>query len=66
MSDRTPTIGGREAWDASAVTVARIEKMLSSCPECQSGKCFNCDGTTWDLLADAETECPCHAMRHEA
>jgi hypothetical protein len=29
------------------------------CPECQQGKCGNCDGTSWDETADQPIPCPC-------
>jgi hypothetical protein len=36
-----------------------------NCPECEAGKCGNCDGTTWDNVADKASVCPCAATRHE-
>lgn len=38
---------------------------IASCPECKQGKCSNCDGTTWDELADAPASCPCTDKIHQ-
>lgn len=35
------------------------------CPECAQGKHDNCDGTTWDPVADAPTACPCAEGDHQ-
>lgn len=40
--------------------------MPQPCPECCAGKHRDCDGTTWDTVADAPTVCPCASARHEA
>lgn len=32
---------------------------LPLCPECQVGKCGNCDGRTWDHVNDEPAPCPC-------
>lgn len=29
------------------------------CPECQQGKCGNCDGTAWNDAADDIDTCTC-------
>lgn len=29
------------------------------CPECEQGKCGNCDTTAWDLELDEPTACTC-------
>jgi hypothetical protein len=29
------------------------------CPECEAGKCGNCDGTAWDKVRDEEAVCTC-------
>jgi hypothetical protein len=34
------------------------------CPECQAGKCGNCDGTAWDFDYDEYTVCPCFSSNH--
>jgi len=34
------------------------------CPECQQGKHGNCDGVTWDNLADGYVDCPCAERGH--
>jgi hypothetical protein len=34
------------------------------CPECQQGKHLNCDGMSWDMVADDEAPCPCEAAGH--
>jgi hypothetical protein len=31
-----------------------------ACPECRAGKHRNCDGTAWDVEADALVDCPCN------
>jgi hypothetical protein len=38
---------------------------LHDCPECVQGKCRNCDGTTWDVVADEPAPCPCWARGHQ-
>jgi hypothetical protein len=30
-----------------------------TCPDCKTGKHNNCDGTAWDNLTDAPTDCRC-------
>ena len=37
---------------------------VGACPECVAGKHGNCDGTTWDDVADAPADCPCAAEGH--
>lgn len=34
------------------------------CPECQVGKCQNCDGRTWDEENDDYAPCPCATRGH--
>lgn len=34
------------------------------CPECRNGKHPNCDGTAWDVDADAPTSCRCSHGSH--
>jgi phage recombination protein Bet len=34
------------------------------CPECQQGKCGNCEGQAWDNDADAPTDCRCPNEAH--
>lgn len=34
------------------------------CPECAQGKHTNCDGTTWNVLTDAQDVCPCRDASH--
>jgi hypothetical protein len=36
----------------------------SPCPECAAGKHGNCDGRTWDNLADDYAVCPCSDAGH--
>lgn len=38
---------------------AKVQPTTHVCPECEQGKCGNCDGTAWDDAADTETECTC-------
>lgn len=38
---------------------------IEPCPECGQGKHDNCDGTSWDVLADEETVCPCADADHD-
>lgn len=37
---------------------------ISPCPECQAGKCGNCDGTMWNNKIDALDDCPCSSTGH--
>lgn len=37
---------------------------IDPCPECLQGKHGNCDGTTWDIVADEPTACPCATRGH--
>jgi len=33
--------------------------LVNPCPECAAGKHGNCDGRSWDLIADQPAPCPC-------
>lgn len=35
-----------------------------SCPECAAGKHRNCDGGSWDTVADGPAACPCWVASH--
>lgn len=37
---------------------------VAPCPECRSGKCRNCDGYSWDTVADERAQCPCDLLDH--
>lgn len=34
------------------------------CPECQAGKCGNCDGSAWDVETDSPVLCPHYEQDH--
>lgn len=51
--------------DAGAVNRAELARLdWTACPECDQGKHGNCDGTAWDVEADALTTCPCAEAGH--
>lgn len=53
------------APDASATNRAELARLdWTACPECDQGKHGNCDGTAWDVEADALTTCPCAEAGH--
>lgn len=35
------------------------------CPECDAGKCRNCDGRAWDFINDQPSVCACWQAGHE-
>jgi hypothetical protein len=37
---------------------------VRSCPDCEQGKHFNCDGRAWDNDADDYAPCPCAHTGH--
>lgn len=38
---------------------------IEPCPECKAVKHGNCDGITWDVVADEEAPCPCAERGHQ-
>lgn len=40
--------------------------MIEPCPECKTGKHWNCDGLTWDEDTDTAVPCPCFTNDQEA
>lgn len=34
------------------------------CPDCKAGKHPNCDGGSWDVIADGPAPCPCQQNNH--
>ena len=44
--------------------ISNSTTLVQPCPECVAGKCPNCDGTAWDMAADAPTTCPCERAGH--
>lgn len=44
--------------------VAIMGPGVEPCPECESGKCSNCDGRTWDNQNDEPDRCPCEVRGH--
>lgn len=67
---RAITPHGSYAFDVIGLTVEsgvvhlRLLEQTTACPECQAGKCGNCDGTSWDARADEPTTCPCSLLDH--
>jgi hypothetical protein len=57
-------------WKDAGEMSERITRLMSRseqvCPECIQGKHTNCDGTTWDVDADAPTDCLCAVHDHDA
>ena len=62
------------AEDARRVAAALIdvadripEKAIEvqACPECRAGKHPNCDGRSWDYVADEPAPCPCAGAGHQ-
>ena len=35
------------------------------CPECDQGKCINCDGTAWNNELDIQVACSCSKQGHK-
>jgi hypothetical protein len=52
------------AWVEPAPQVEQPQDGVLPCPECLAGKHGNCDGTTWDTVADEPADCPCAANEH--
>lgn len=50
--------------DAETVP-SEVTVVESVCPECQQGKCGNCEGQAWDAAADAPGPCRCPDEAHE-
>lgn len=54
---------GRTPWSLLPV-YATLTPLFSPCPECEAGKCSNCDGTSWDNAKDDYIPCPCFIEDH--
>ncbi|GAA4075602.1 hypothetical protein ACFFOS_27520 [Nocardioides kongjuensis] len=51
--------------DPADLLVPEVPVVVQPCPECRAGKHGNCDGGSWDYVADEPAACPCAIEDHE-
>lgn len=51
-------------WHNCYAVKKDLGKVIDPCPECEAGKCGNCDGDAWDKVNDTPAVCPCFENGH--
>jgi hypothetical protein len=71
LPDAYIVTGAEDARRVAAALIGAADEIpekaieVQPCPECRAGKHANCDGRSWDFVADEPAPCPCWDADHE-